>query len=318
MKKAPRLLSPLLQFIVILLILSIPIGFGFGLAVFLKREFENPRPQPTEQVSPPASKNVLDLLKASSVTQDILFAKNKVQDSEEEQPAPQENKLNEFLGEDATPLPQEPEIAAEPEQEPTPEVTPEPASQYDFDEQEEEEDEDDQDDLLARAMSNLRETPSEEPSPEETAEEEQVGQDFDFEAFKQAVDELQEETEPAEETPEELQEDDAEPAANDAEPVAEDVEPAVEDAEPVDVEKKVTEKTFEEFSIFESVPENLLDAHLCMEQEPLPEEMVGVHDLLAVVPDALLNQFEVEPQIGAENFVQTEDAVITLKKKAKK
>ena len=287
----PASFPSLLQLIVLFFILSIPIGFGFGLAVFLKRENENPKPQPTEQGSPPDSKNVLDLLKASSVAQDILFAKNKIQDSEEEQPAPQENKLNEFLGEEATPLPQDPEIAAEFEQEPTPEMTPEPASQYDFDEQEEEED--DQDDLLARAMSNLREIPSEEPSPEETAEEEQVGQDFDFEAFKQAVDELQEETEPAEETPED-------------------------NTEPVAVEKKITEKTFEEFSIFESVPENLLDAHLCMEQEPLPEEMVGVHDLLAVVPDALLNQFEVEPQIGAENFVQTEDAVITLRKKAKK
>ena len=261
----------------------------------------------------------MDFLKASSVAQDILFAKNKVQDSEEEQPAPQESKLDDFL-EEAAPLPQEPEIAEEFEQEPTLDVTPEPVSRYDFDEQEEEEDEDDQDDLLARAMSNLRE------SPEEASEEEQLEQDFDFESFKQAVDELHEETEsePATEEPpaeEELlgQDFDFESLKQTlAEPPEDDAEPVVEETKPVVVEKKVTEKTFEEFSIFESVPENLLDAHICMEQEPLPEEMVGVHDLLAVVPDALLNQFEVEPQIGTEKFVQTEDAAITLRKKAKK
>ena len=77
---------------------------------------------------------------------------------------------------------------------------------------------------------------------------------------------------------------------------------------------KITKSAFENIQVYGSVPEELLETHLCLEQELPPE----VYDSFATVPDSLLNRFEVDSLPGTEQFVQTQDAAIAIRGKKKR
>ncbi len=350
----------MLLLLTLLLILLIPIGLGFGLAVYLKREYDNPTPPPAEADAAPVSENVLDLLKASSVSQDIQLAKNKIQEEEPEATPPEENKLDAFLDEQPQPAPQATDA---------------------FDDEPEEEDE--QDDLLARAMSHLKDVPSqpEPPASEEDDEnpllheqndliakamstlhdaatdnesaeqpqEELLGEYFDFDAFKSAIDSSIDKSEEEPQVEEELLGKDFDfDALKNATVETVEEEPQVEEEllgkdfdfdalknatvetveeEPQvelneEPENKITKSTFENIPVYGAVPEELLETHLCMDQEVLPEAvisgMLDVRDSFTVVPDMLLQRFEIDAGPGSERFVQTQDAAIALRSKKKK
>ena len=104
--------------LVLLFFLLIPVGFGFGLAVYLKREYE----KAAKAGDSPVAEDVLDILRASSVSQDILLAKNKVLEGVSDQTVPPTSsgihKLDASLTEDSVPAPQKQEIELPPEPQP--------------------------------------------------------------------------------------------------------------------------------------------------------------------------------------------------------
>ena len=80
---------------------------------------------------------------------------------------------------------------------------------------------------------------------------------------------------------------------------------------PKETPPKITKSTFENIPVYGSVPEELLETHLCLDQKLPPE----VHDSFAAVPDSLLNRFEVDSPPLAGQFVQTQDAALAIRKK---
>jgi hypothetical protein len=98
-----------------------------------------------------------------------------------------------------------------------------------------------------------------------------------------------------------------------AEPSEETVE-KTEEAISKKVPHKITKSTFENIPVYGAVPAELLETHLCMDQELPPED----HDSFAVVPDSLLHRFEVDTPPGAEQFVQTQDAAIAVRGRKKR
>jgi len=77
---------------------------------------------------------------------------------------------------------------------------------------------------------------------------------------------------------------------------------------------KITKSTFENIPVYGVVPEELLETHLCLDQEILPDASPEVYDSFTPVPDTLFNRFEVDSPPGAEQFVQTQDAAIAIRK----
>ena len=219
-------------YFVLLLFLLIPIGFGFGLAVYLKRKYDNPPPRPERNEASPVAENILDILKESSVAQDILLAKNKI---------PEEDIPEELPQNDSGFIPEQPGIEPRIEQQ-SETAPPERVTES-------------QDELLARVLESFHEF-----SPEKPGEE----------VVEKPVEEVPKETPP-----------------------------------------KITKSTFENIPVYGSVPEELLETHLCLDQELPPE----VHDSFAAVPDGLFNRFEVDSPPGSEQFVQTRDTAIAIRKK---
>ena len=118
--------------------------------------------------------------------------------------------------------------------------------------------------------------------------EEFLDKNFDFDALKNVLGESNEET--AEEPKEEPQE---------------------------ETNPRITKETFENIPVYEPVPEELLETHLCMDQEFLPDavnsEGAASNDSFVEIPDFLLNSFEIDSSPGAEHFVQTQDAAIAIR-----
>ena len=86
---------------------------------------------------------------------------------------------------------------------------------------------------------------------------------------------------------------------------------------PKEVPPRITKSTFENIPVYGAVPEELLETHLCLDQEILPDAPPEVYDSFAAVPDSLLNRFEVDSPPGAERFVQTQDAAIAIRARRK-
>ena len=134
-------------------------------------------------------------------------------------------------------------------------------------------------------------------SKEETVEkaeaEELLGKDFDFDTLKNLLDEPKEET--VEKPAEEL------------------------NKEPI---PKITKSTFENIPVYESVPEELLETHLCVDEEfssdAAHSDALEIRDSFAVVPESLLDRIEIDSSPGAENFVQSHDVAITILGRKKK
>ena len=172
-------------------------------------------------------------------------------------------------------------------------------------------------DALKNALAESKEETVEKPEAEEL-----LDKDFDFDALKNILAESKEEMVEKPEAEELLDKDfdfDALKSTLD-EPKEETVEKSTEELhkEPI---PKISKSTFENIPVYESVPEELLDTHLCVDQELLPDTVhsggLEIRDSFVVVPESLLDRFEVDSSPDdsspdARNFVQTQDAAIAI------
>ena len=301
----------------------IPVGFGFGLAVYLKRVYENPTPRPDVHETSSASEDILDILKESSVAQDILLAKNKNWDEESNQPISDENMLGESLQENSVPTLEKQTIEPQsgfkrPDQDaPLAETTGNP---HEF--------------LPGNTDSGGLQTFGEEPRRENNPVAE-MAETLYHPVLESNIDEI---------SPDIMEIVRASSASKDirlakhkileeesksmdteenflAEPSAEKTKQPEEEAKK-ETNPKITKKTFENIPVYGAVPEELLETHLCLDQIPLSDtansDNLEVYDSFAVVPDSLLHTVEVDSPPGAGQFVQTQDAAIAIRRGKKR
>jgi len=343
-------LTPLF-YLALLIFLLIPIGYGFALAVYLKREYANLSP-PSDTGDPPSSAaNVFDFIDASGVAQDILLAKNK--DSEEETaPTPsEEKKVADSLASNS--VPPSPEQASEPQSDATfdhvnvleramntlygvpSEKTDSLTSQTDESKPASDEP---REETVAKeskpeifdlnfdfdALKNILTDPHEETVVKES-EPEILDHNFGFDALKNILTEPSRETvvQEPEPEPEILGQDfDFEALINThAEPGEKTVlEP--EEEPQIETIPKITKETFANIPVYGSVPEDLLETHLCMDQELSPdtmkEKVFEIRDSFPLAPDSLFHIFQVDSPSNAEHFVQTEDVSIAFRSRKKR
>lgn len=99
------------------------------------------------------------------------------------------------------------------------------------------------------------------------------------------------------------------------EPVPEEEIPVEEEPEPaLEAPAKITKELFEELTAIETVPEELIDSHLC---DSGNGQYVEVADSLNTVPKELLLNFSVEPPTANEQYTDVAETLIILPTKKK-